>query len=196
MTDEVKNRFNSVQDITKLIASANRIVVAVGAGISVSCGIPDFRSEKTGLYTSGRHIKDGIPSAELFFDFDYFQIDPEPFYKVAKSLVTINAVPSKTHSFLHMLEKMGKIQNIYTQNIDGLEKAVGCTRVVQSHGTMETFHCMKCKRKESLSRCQEAFIVRDSVPHCRFCRSGILVGLFIYRIYLSKLIHLFYFYIY
>eukprot|EP01048_Picozoa_sp_COSAG05_P017826 COSAG05_NODE_2501_length_2977_cov_1.785268_4_plen_102_part_00 len=31
------------------IGSAKRIVALVGAGISVSCGVPDFRSE-TGLY--------------------------------------------------------------------------------------------------------------------------------------------------
>lgn len=33
-----------------LISGARRIVVLVGAGISVSCGIPDFRSPRTGLY--------------------------------------------------------------------------------------------------------------------------------------------------
>jgi hypothetical protein len=33
-----------------MISSAKRLVVLVGAGISVSCGIPDFRSPKTGLY--------------------------------------------------------------------------------------------------------------------------------------------------
>jgi NAD-dependent SIR2 family protein deacetylase len=165
----------SAADVARLISSSRRILVAAGAGMSVSCGIPDFRSEKTGLYTSGRHIADGIPSAELFFDFEYFKIDPAPFFKVAKSLVEINPVPSKTHDFLCMLENMGKIQKIYTQNIDGLERAAGCGRVVHGHGTMQTFHCMRCKRKGTLAGCKKDFVDCDTVPYCRFCRTGVMV---------------------
>lgn len=37
--------------ISSLIASKKNIVVLVGAGISVSCGIPDFRSA-SGLYNT------------------------------------------------------------------------------------------------------------------------------------------------
>ena len=162
--------------VAALIARSKSIVVAAGAGISVSCGIPDFRSEKVGLYTSGRHIADGIPSAELFFDYDYFQLDPVPFYKVAKSLVEINAEPSKTHDFFCLLENAGKIRRIYTQNIDGLERAAGCRAVLQCHGTMDTFHCLKCKRKDTLAKCRKDFVDLDSVPYCRFCRSGVMVS--------------------
>lgn len=166
----------SAEGVAELIASSSRILIATGAGISVSCGIPDFRSKDTGLYTSGRHIADGIPSAELFFDIDYFKIDPAPFYKMAKSLVEANAIPSKTHRFLCMLEQMGKIQNIYTQNIDGLERAAGCQRVVQGHGSMQTFHCLKCKRKDTLDSCKSSFVKGNSIPYCRYCRSGVMVS--------------------
>lgn len=163
-------------DVAGLIVSSRSIIAAVGAGISVSCGIPDFRSEKIGLYTSGRHVEDGIPSAELFFDFEYFQLDPAPFYRVAKSLIEIDPLPSKTHDFLSWLEKLGKIRRIYTQNIDGLEHAAGCRNVVQCHGTMETLHCMKCKKKETLANCKQDIIDLNSVPHCRVCRTGVLVN--------------------
>ena len=37
--------------IASFLASKNNIIVLVGAGISVSCGIPDFRSEN-GLYNT------------------------------------------------------------------------------------------------------------------------------------------------
>ena len=38
-------------DITQLLASKKNIIVLAGAGISVSCGIPDFRSGD-GLYNT------------------------------------------------------------------------------------------------------------------------------------------------
>ena len=42
---------SSFDDITQLLASKKNIIVLVGAGISVSCGIPDFRSND-GLYNT------------------------------------------------------------------------------------------------------------------------------------------------
>ncbi|KAJ2113752.1 NAD-dependent deacetylase hst3, partial [Coemansia sp. RSA 788] len=38
-----------IQKLVKRVASARRVVVVTGAGISVNCGIPDFRSS-SGLF--------------------------------------------------------------------------------------------------------------------------------------------------
>jgi NAD-dependent SIR2 family protein deacetylase len=46
------------------------IMVMTGAGISVSAGIPDFRSPKTGLYANLAQYK--LPSPESMFTLDYF----------------------------------------------------------------------------------------------------------------------------
>ena len=59
MNDSSKSRSSSppspiqrsFDDITQLLASKKNIIVLVGAGISVSCGIPDFRSND-GLYNT------------------------------------------------------------------------------------------------------------------------------------------------
>jgi NAD+-dependent protein deacetylase SIR2 len=42
---------NTPEDAIELIKNARKIVVLTGAGISVSCGIPDFRS-RDGIYAS------------------------------------------------------------------------------------------------------------------------------------------------
>lgn len=36
--------FDTLDDVINLIQSCNNIVILTGAGVSVSCGIPDFRS--------------------------------------------------------------------------------------------------------------------------------------------------------
>jgi NAD-dependent SIR2 family protein deacetylase len=46
------------------------VIVMTGAGISVSAGIPDFRSAGTGLYANLQ--KYNLPSPESIFDIDYF----------------------------------------------------------------------------------------------------------------------------
>lgn len=56
------------------------IVVLCGAGISVSCGIPDFRTPGTGLYYNLQ--KYNLPEPESMFDLSYFSQNPEPFYRL------------------------------------------------------------------------------------------------------------------
>jgi hypothetical protein len=40
----------TIQDLFDLVRRAQNILILSGAGISVNCGIPDFRSPKSGLY--------------------------------------------------------------------------------------------------------------------------------------------------
>jgi len=54
-------------------------MVMTGAGISVSAGIPDFRSPKTGVYANLKEYD--LPRPEAIFDIEYFVDKPEAFYK-------------------------------------------------------------------------------------------------------------------
>ena len=77
-----------------------------GAGISVSAGIPDFRSPKTGLYDNLKEYN--LPYPEAIFDIGFFKNQPEPFYKLANEFLNMskyNATP--THNFCKMLDNKG-----------------------------------------------------------------------------------------
>ena len=121
-------------NIISLIQRCRRVVVLAGAGISVSCGVPDFRSEN-GIYSMAKdlHHCAALPDPQAIFDIEYFRDDPRPFYQLAKKILfkdrtsetCASRQPSPTHRFIAALETSGRLLRCYTQNIDGLEAAAG-----------------------------------------------------------------------
>lgn len=51
--------------------------------VSVSCGIPDFRS-RDGIYAKLSMEYPDLPDPQAMFDIDYFYQNPRPFFKFAK----------------------------------------------------------------------------------------------------------------
>jgi NAD-dependent SIR2 family protein deacetylase len=65
--------------------SFNNICVMTGAGISVSAGIPDFRSPDTGIYARVEEILGyKLPTPESLFDVKYMIKNPVPYYTYRK----------------------------------------------------------------------------------------------------------------
>ncbi|KAA6402924.1 MAG: NAD-dependent histone deacetylase SIR2 [Streblomastix strix] len=158
-------QYQTFDDAVDLIRNSKRIVVIVGAGISVSCGIPDFRS-KGGFYEMIR--KHGLDQPELIFDYQFFQRDPSLFYHFGKSVLPSNFIPSFTHFFLSWLDQAGKILRIFTQNIDNLEKKAGVRNVVQCHGSMGDASCLRCGHRVRIEDIQDK-LEREEIAYCRIC---------------------------
>ncbi|XP_041283209.1 NAD-dependent protein deacetylase sirtuin-1 isoform X2 [Onychostruthus taczanowskii] len=74
---------NSIDDAVKLLQECKKIMVLTGAGVSVSCGIPDFRS-RDGIYARLAVDFPDLPDPQAMFDIEYFRKDPRPFFKFAK----------------------------------------------------------------------------------------------------------------
>lgn len=159
------------RDVAKLIADANNIVVLTGAGVSVSCGIPDFRS-KGGLYDAVLE-RFGLEDPQAIFDLEEFKMDPTLFYSFAKDVMPSNDLrPSPTHRFIAELEARGKLLRNYSQNIDGLERRAGVSkeRVILCHGSFLTATCMRpsCRVKIAGSEIASE-VAAGKVPLCRKC---------------------------
>lgn len=166
--------FYSTQHVIDAISAANNIIVITGAGISVSCGIPDFRS-RDGIYNTLQCDQLNLPSPELLFDSEFFSIDPAPFYKFIRHAFPVDAQPSATHRFIRLLETKNKLLRNYTQNIDGLEAVANINRVAECHGSFSSFKCLVCRSVSDKDSCWQD--VRSGlVPECPTCKKGIMVS--------------------
>ncbi|XP_037029856.1 NAD-dependent protein deacetylase sirtuin-1-like [Bradysia coprophila] len=76
---------NSIEHVIHLLSTCKNIIVLTGAGVSVSCGIPDFRS-RSGIYSRLRSEMPEIDDPHEIFDIRFFSKDPRPFFKFAKEL--------------------------------------------------------------------------------------------------------------
>ncbi|KAM9847444.1 NAD-dependent protein deacetylase sirtuin-1 [Aulostomus maculatus] len=158
---------NTLEDVVRLLHESKRILVLTGAGVSVSCGIPDFRS-RDGIYARLAVDFPDLPDPQAMFDIEYFRRDPRPFFKFAKEIYPGQFQPSPCHRFISMLDKQGKLLRNYTQNIDTLEQVAGVQRIIQCHGSFATASCLVCKYKVDCEAIRED-IFNQCVPHCPRC---------------------------
>ncbi|XVF70895.1 hypothetical protein PTKIN_Ptkin11bG0198900 [Pterospermum kingtungense] len=114
---------DKIEQLVKLIQKSRHLVVFTGAGISTSCGIPDFRGPK-GIWTL-QHEGKPLPEASL------------PFHR---------AMPSMTHMALVELEKAGILKFVISQNVDGLHLRSGIPRekLAELHGNSFMETCPSC----------------------------------------------------
>lgn len=140
----------SVKQISKFFKDTSntnkKVIFMVGAGVSTSSGIPDFRSPKTGLYHNLSKLN--LPYAEAVFDIDFYENNPKPFYLLAKELYPGNFEPSKFHHLMKLLDTKGFLHRIYTQNIDTLERMsnISSEYIVEAHGSFADNHCISCNK--------------------------------------------------
>lgn len=160
-----------LEDVAGILDKAQNIVVLSGAGVSVSCGIPDFRSAG-GIYETVLQ-RYGLTDPQAIFDLNEFRIDPTLFYSFAKDIMpSENIQPSPTHFFIAELERRGKLLRNYSQNIDGLEDRAGISaeRVVLCHGSFLTATCLlKTCRKRVLGSSIANDVKSGKVPMCPSC---------------------------
>jgi NAD-dependent deacetylase len=157
----------AIEDAAELVRKAKRATVLTGAGISTPSGIPDFRSEGTGLWSREEPLE--VASLHTFRTF------PERFFEWFRPLAgqIFYAGANAAHVALAQLEQAGHIKTIITQNIDGLHQKAGSTCVVETHGTMRSLTCTSCYQKYEAEVYLKSYIEEARVPQCNRC-NGVL----------------------
>lgn len=146
-----------------LFRESQRAVVLTGAGLSTASGIPDFRSEGTGLWSRDEPLE--VASLTTF------RTDPAKFYEWFRPLASqiYKAEPNQAHLALAQMEKAGRLKTTITQNIDMLHQKAGTTNVIEMHGTLETLSCTCCYQKVNYLSHLQPFIEQGILPHCPAC---------------------------
>jgi NAD-dependent deacetylase len=151
----------SVQQLAELIRRGQPCVVLTGAGVSTESGIPDFRSP-TGLWAQFDPLEYGSIEA--------FRRDPLKVWSFYKPRVTMltGAEPNAAHFALAVLERLGFVEAVVTQNIDLLHERAGSREVVEVHGSIRAATCPGCGERYPLEQVLELLAVADA-PACPAC---------------------------
>ena len=167
MTALPAQALSAIEFAADLLRQAERAVALTGAGISTPSGIPDFRSEGTGLWSRDEPME--VASLNTF------RTAPERFYNWFRPLARqiFNAQPNPAHTALAALEQAGRLRLIATQNIDILHQKAGSQRVVEMHGSLATLSCGQCFHQVRSENYLDAFIEDATIPRCPKC-GGIL----------------------
>lgn len=147
--------------LAQFIANHSRIFVLTGAGISTESGIPDYRGQGVGLYSTGRSKP--IEYQTFLRSFSARRRYWARNYLGWPRFSAFEA--NRTHRFLAHLERRGRIHWLVTQNVDRLHQKAGSERVTDLHGTAFTVSCVACKRfrttrhrlQQSLTTLNEGF---------------------------------------
>ena len=162
--------FSEVVDrAASAVVKARHVVALVGAGMSVESGIPPFRGPG-GLWT-----KYGEPTS---LGYREFMDDPALWWasRLEEEKTPGNASydmkaaldeakPNPGHFALAEMERMGALQYVITQNVDGLHFRAGSVNVAEIHGNRTKLRCIECTLRVG----RDDFPVVEFPPLCPEC---------------------------
>ncbi|CAO1605151.1 hypothetical protein XANCAGTX0491_008678 [Xanthoria calcicola] len=173
---------SQLDTLYKVLSKRKKIVVIAGAGISVSAGIPDFRSS-SGLFATLKSEHNLKASGKHLFDASVYQTDSSTtsFHTMVRGLSQLasKAEPTAFHHLLAKLSEQGRLMRLYTQNVDGIDTSLAplatsvplankgpWPRTIQLHGGLEKMVCSKCNH---LADFQPALFDGPVPPSCTHC---------------------------
>src|SRR6201993_40844 len=152
-----------VRETAEMIMEARYPIALTGAGLSVESGIPPFRGPG-GLWT-----KYGEPPMN---GYQLFLADPKKGWedRIRRQDDELwrplrGAKPNPGHAALAMLESLGVLRFLITQNVDDLHRQAGHQAIAEIHGNWKLIRCIDCN-----ARYKSAEVRLDVLPpQCPQC---------------------------
>ncbi len=132
---------SGILDVKARLAAARSVTVLTGAGISADSGVPTFRGTD-GLWRNF--------SAEDLATPEAFERDPRlvwEWYNWRRELIATKK-PNPAHETVADMERRFPRFWLITQNVDGLHRDAGSTRLSEIHGNIWKVRCTACSRVE------------------------------------------------
>lgn len=123
-------------------------VVLSGAGLSTSCGIPDYR-DREGRWKRAQPIDHQAFLRSVEMRRRYWRRSFHGWPTIGR------ACPGAGHRALVRLEQLGRIGLIVTQNVDGLHQKAGSRAVLELHGGLARVVCLDCRRVHARAEVQD-----------------------------------------
>jgi len=131
---------DSVQRAAACLASAGRVTISSGAGMSAESGLLTFR-DRDGAWSRVNPAEMATPEA--------FRRDPLKvwaWYRHRRSVLA-TVQPHEGHRVLAQWEKRFEQVTVITQNVDGLHHRAGSQRVIELHGRLDVARCSSCPHR-------------------------------------------------
>lgn len=151
--------------LRELLVPSTRVAILTGAGVSAESGVPTFRGHH-GLWAKYR--------PEELANFDAFMANPKlvlEWYNYRRELMG-TVQPNPGHETLARWEGYFKDFALITQNVDGLHRRAGSTKLFELHGNIMKNKCSRCDSPsewpdefdpENLPTCECGGILRPDV---------------------------------
>jgi len=133
-------RKQDLEMLQDFLSKSNKLFILTGAGISTESGIPDYRSEGVGLYSTS----DKRPIQHKTFMES--ELARQSYW--ARNFLGwprwSSFQPNLSHRSLAKWGDTGRVSELVTQNVDQLHYKAGSRSVVELHGTNSLVTCMNC----------------------------------------------------
>lgn len=145
---EFFDNLQTTKEKTKVLAenivkSQGKTLLFTGAGMSTSCGVPDYRSGYKTFLPTGPGKYESDTHKEIFNE-----------SKKAARLWADDSMPSLSHQIVKQLYNQKYIHGVVNQNVDGIFTMVGLDNqaVIDLHGNILNEYCTNTSCNQSYQR--------------------------------------------